>query len=224
MAAVGSFFYNHAANHGHSNSGTMYSSKSDDDGYRSRHDWSRSFSAGDIVGMRRTPQRRPLDAAQPHQDLLSPSSTMEVMTPKRNSAVVADPLGRQNKLQYSSRIEGVFSPSNSATRQDRALDCWPLGEGLRIMHHIQPKKYRAISLYGEVYQGHWATDWKDVSHVKQLRSKTPVGRASLQPAAGPVPQGMTDKELQRNRAFGESHGSTKLSQSIIRVGNVCLVP
>ena len=49
----------------------------------------------------------------------------------------------------------------------RALDNWRLGEGSRIMTYLQPKRYRPMSLYGEVFQGRWNT----VARL-QIRLKT----------------------------------------------------
>ncbi|CAE8616060.1 unnamed protein product [Polarella glacialis] len=216
MSAVGSFLYNH------SQSQSLNSTK---DGFSAT--WQRSFSAGDIVGMRRTPKRRPFDAVQPPADLLSPSSQMEVMTPTHHNTpcLDVDPGERINKLSYSSRIGDTFSPTNQGSRQDRALDNWPLGEGMRIMHHIQPKKYRAISQRGDCYQGFWRTDWQDVTHIQALRSKYPASQQDVEhKSIGPFPQGMTQEELRKNRNFNMSHGGRRNTGGLVQVGGQFLIP
>eukprot|EP00435_Cladocopium_sp_Y103_P072279 s44_g39.t1 len=167
--------------------------------------WSRSFSAADVIAMRRTPTRRLFDSRQPPEDILSPESTMEVLTPKG----ATDPGRRQNRLHYTCRIEDSYSPSSltmpdgplmgfkpqtspsarskslgasgrASPSKGRALDNWRLGEGSRIMTYLQPKRYRPMSLYGEVFQGRWNTDWHDVSHITELRSKYSWAKDNIQ--------------------------------------------
>eukprot|EP00443_Scrippsiella_acuminata_P025166 CAMPEP_0115242572 /NCGR_PEP_ID=MMETSP0270-20121206/39022_1 /TAXON_ID=71861 /ORGANISM="Scrippsiella trochoidea, Strain CCMP3099" /LENGTH=215 /DNA_ID=CAMNT_0002657643 /DNA_START=156 /DNA_END=803 /DNA_ORIENTATION=+ len=194
--------------------------------------WQRSHSAGDLVAQRRTPNRRPFDAAGHPEELLSPSSTiarLSDMTPLQ-----ADPSKRVRTLRYRGRTEdseltmsepaSPCSPGSYGSRQERALDFWPLGESCRIMHHIQPKKYsRPISLHGEVYQGKYVFDWQGVDHIKKQRSRYPVGRqASL--SLGPYPQGLTQEELMRNRCFDRSHGSERMPAGLMQVGSLLLVP
>ncbi|CAJ1441165.1 unnamed protein product [Effrenium voratum] len=188
--------------------------------------WSRSFSASDVVAMRRTPTRRVIDSRQPPEELLSPKSTMEVLTPK----ATLDPANRRSRLHYTCRIEDGFSPTNflpSVTTpgtKSRALDDWRVGEGSRIMNYLQPKKYRPMSLYGEAFQGKWNTDWHDVSHISALRQKYPWARESIELKALPHPEGPNAQEIRRNRNFGPSHGADKCVRGMIRCGSLCMIP
>ena len=69
MAATGAFLRSHRQSVGeHTLGSSSY--------------WSRSFSANDVIAMRRTPTRRFLDSRQPREDILSPDSTMEVLQPQ----------------------------------------------------------------------------------------------------------------------------------------------
>lgn len=201
--------------------------------------WRRSHSAGDLVAQRRTPNRRPFDAAGHPEELLSPSSTigrLSTLSPQQ-----ADPSRRVRTLRYRARTDSDLSPSAAGqepadspcspgsygSRQERALDFWPLGESCRIMHHIQPKKYsRPISLHGEVYQGRYNFDWQEVDHIKKQRSRYPSGRhqASVSTSIGPYPQGFTQEELMRNRCFDRSHGSERMPAGLMQVGSSLLIP
>jgi len=111
-------------------------------------------------------------------------------------------------------------------RKERALDNWRLGESLRIMHHIEPKKYRAISLHGEVYQGHYRQDWQPVEHIQRLRNLYPAVRQSLNAAAAlfPFPQGMTQQEIVNNRGWERSLGSSRLPGGMMTVGSQTMIP
>eukprot|EP00434_Breviolum_minutum_P000785 symbB.v1.2.000693.t1/scaffold41.1/size391900/10 len=200
--------------------------------------------------MRRTPTRRLYDSRQPPEDILSPESTMEVLTPK----AATDPAKRQHRLHYTCRIEDGYSPSSfqnpptleasnlggmksppssrsksasgrASPSKGRALDNWRLGEGSRIMTYLQPKRYRPMSLYGEVFQGKWNTDWHDVSHISALREKYPWTRDSIQlKDLGPHPEGPSSQEIRRNRNFGPSHGAEKSVHGMIRCGCLCMIP
>lgn len=127
---------------------------------------------------------------------------MEVLTPKG----ATDPCRRQKRTHYTCRIEDSYSPSftmpdgppmgfktspssrskslgasgRASPSKGRALDNWRLGEGSRIMTYLQPKKYRPMSLYGEVFQGKWNTDWHDVSHITQLRAQYSWAKDNIQ--------------------------------------------
>lgn len=105
----------------------------------------------------------------------------------------------------------------------RSLDFTSIGEGSRIMHFIDPRRYRAIALHGEVYQGHYQHDWRDINHIQKLRSKYPVERPHLIPEHEPFPQGRTQEEIQRNRNFTRSHGSRKLPHGLLKCGHQLLM-
>mmetsp|Transcript_32915 Transcript_32915/g.61678 ORF Transcript_32915/g.61678 Transcript_32915/m.61678 type:complete len:220 (-) Transcript_32915:62-721(-) len=193
--------------------------------------WSRSYSASDVVAMRRTPTRRIFDSVQPPQELLSPKSTSEVLTPKPGTPI--DPAKRRHRLHYTMRIADSFSPTNSfgasmESSKDvkaRALDNWHVGEGSRIMTYLQPKQYRPMSLYGEVFQGKWNTDWHDVSHIAALRQKYPWTRETIElKELRPHPDGPNSQEIRRNRTFAPSHGSQKATHGMIRCGSLCMIP
>mmetsp|Transcript_85990 Transcript_85990/g.221396 ORF Transcript_85990/g.221396 Transcript_85990/m.221396 type:complete len:272 (-) Transcript_85990:71-886(-) len=102
--------------------------------------------------------------------------------------------------------------------EDRALDFWPLGHGSRIMHHIEPKKSRPISLTGDIYQGFPRQDFSEVDHLVASRCRYPAGRDQMQASPGPFPQGRSAEELRRNRNFDRSHGSMPLAHGMMRVG------
>ncbi|CAL1136926.1 unnamed protein product [Cladocopium goreaui] len=78
------------------------------------------------------------------------------------------------------RLDVHRPPRTGAALKGRALDNWRLGEGSRIMTYLQPKKYRPMSLYGEVFQGKWNTDWHDVSHITQLRAQYSWAKDNIQ--------------------------------------------
>lgn len=103
--------------------------------------------------------------------------------------------------------------------EDRALDFWPLGEGMRIANHIAPTKSRSIALTGEIYQGKPRSDWNDAKHVHAIRSQYPTGKLTMQASCGPFPQGMSPDELRRNRQFDRSHGSMRCDGGMMRVGS-----
>mmetsp|Transcript_68676 Transcript_68676/g.222665 ORF Transcript_68676/g.222665 Transcript_68676/m.222665 type:complete len:206 (+) Transcript_68676:149-766(+) len=179
--------------------------------------WKRSVSAGDLVKQRRGPNRRPFDSANHPEELVSPTSAIARLSDQ--PAHLADPSKRVSIGRFRARsdMETTQDPSSpmSATssafgaRQERALDCWQLGESCRIMHHIAPKKYRNISLHGEVYQGMWTTDWKDVGHMKELRNRYHVEAR---------------QEIMRNRGFDKSHGSQRMPLGLMRVGSLLMIP
>eukprot|EP00931_Biecheleriopsis_adriatica_P008472 TRINITY_DN109655_c0_g1_i1.p1 TRINITY_DN109655_c0_g1~~TRINITY_DN109655_c0_g1_i1.p1 ORF type:complete len:262 (-),score=28.49 TRINITY_DN109655_c0_g1_i1:67-852(-) len=217
-----------------------------------KQQWNRSMSAAELLHKARSPKRRYLDHVQPTQDLLSPSSSRDALQ-LSSQASTCDPCARRKTFQYSQRF-GDSSPDSNSTfertglsavspsstamsstgfveqphmivpRTERAMDHWKLGESMRIMNHIEPKAFRAISKYGEVYQGIYAKDWGDVRHIQACRAKTAAGLKALLPSKGPVPQDMTSFELRKNRSFGESHGAPRNPHGFVRMGPGCLVP
>lgn len=104
------------------------------------------------------------------------------------------------------------------------MDSWRMGESLRIMHHIQPKKFRPISLHGEAFQGFYRSDWHSVQHVQDLRNMYPAVRESQSGPKLPYPQGLTQRELVKNRCFDRSHGSSRFPCGMITVGSQCMIP
>jgi len=179
-------------------------------------DWHRSFSASDIVGMQRTPKRRPFDHPHPARDGMGGNRLLEASS--------------LPTLGYGDHDQSWWPDETPKTRsvRERAVDFWKVGESMRIMHHIEPKKFRAISLYGEVFQGFYNSDWHSIEHVQHQRQRYPATRATWSPGSAedsvPYPQGRTQQEINRNRNFGRSHGGTKITGGILRVGGQLIVP
>lgn len=92
-----------------------------------------------------------------------------------------------------------------------------------VEDHIEPDKFRPISLHGEMFRGLYNFDWQEVSHIQRLRSRYPAGRDDMRLNLGPYPQGMTQEELVRNRNFDRSHGSGQFPSGMIRVGSQVLM-
>lgn len=181
----------------------------------------RALSASDIVRSG-TPKRRPFDSSQPHQDLFSPLSTAEAMSPT-SPMDRYDPGSRRKSLHYSQRMDESLVSEGEATRQDRAMDHWHLGHGLSIMHIIQPKNFRPMSMYGDAFRGVWTQDWKDINHISSLRSRYVKEAACFQQSSiGPFPQGFTAKDVGRNRAFGTTHGSQRSPAGVVKCGSLCM--
>lgn len=133
------------------------------------------------------------------------------------------PGGLSGPYQWPSSSRGSESPSAKAVRE-RAIDYWKVGDSMRIMHHIEPKKHRSISLFGDAYQGFFNHDWKSVEHIKALRGKCPANRMTLDPVTTPYPQGMSQEDINRNRNFAPSHGAPKITGGLCRSGALVLVP
>jgi len=130
--------------------------------------------------------------------------------------------GEQTPLSPKT-CSGSESPGQQSIRK-RACDFWQIGDSMRIMHHIDPKKYRAISLHGEVYQGFYNHDWHSVEHIHAVRNKCPANRATLERAIGPYPQDGTQRDHNRNRNYSRSHGSVKVTGGVLRNGAMLMVP
>eukprot|EP00928_Gymnodinium_smaydae_P099906 TRINITY_DN9663_c0_g1_i1.p1 TRINITY_DN9663_c0_g1~~TRINITY_DN9663_c0_g1_i1.p1 ORF type:complete len:228 (-),score=32.19 TRINITY_DN9663_c0_g1_i1:95-685(-) len=185
--------------------------------------WRRCRSSGDIVAMGRTPTRRPFDSAQPSEELLSSPCN----SAKHRQMTLHDPVGRMTRQTYRQR-----SPKHDSSElppwdrtNDRAMDFWKLGEGLRIMNHIQPTKLRQISLVGEVYQGFYIHDWKPVEARQSLRNTYPWSQRDSEVISGkPFPQGPTQAELHRNRNFDWSHGSVRKTGGYMVNGQQVMIP
>eukprot|EP00930_Biecheleria_cincta_P083916 TRINITY_DN73417_c0_g1_i1.p1 TRINITY_DN73417_c0_g1~~TRINITY_DN73417_c0_g1_i1.p1 ORF type:complete len:221 (-),score=20.37 TRINITY_DN73417_c0_g1_i1:51-713(-) len=220
MAAVGAFLYNRAG-HNPARKKSVF----DDGGNKLTRPWNRSFSAGEIMNMRRTPNRRYVDSAQPSHDLLSPRSSEEaVYLSSQDSS--SDPMGRSQTMHFSVRNVASRADTTSFDRRDRSLDYWMLGEGMRIKNFMEPTKYRAISQWGENFQGKYNTDWNTgrCEAVKAVRSKTWYGKRSLQQSLGPYPQDLVAEELIRNRSFAGSHGSPRAICGMLSCGKQCFIP
>jgi len=181
-------------------------------------EFQRSFSAGDILGMQRTPVRRPFDHPHPSKDGFGGNGKM-VTTSLMPLGADVDDFGESDD---GSVIPGE-SPGTRAIRE-RAIDYWKLGDSMRISHHIEPKTYRQISLYGEVFQGFYNHDWHNVEHIKAVRAKCPTARKLNMPICGPFPQGEDQEMNNRNRNYAGSHGSPKLTGGLMRQGGLLMVP
>jgi hypothetical protein len=174
--------------------------------------------------MQRTPIRRPFDHHHPSQDGFGGNSKLQSssLTPLEPEDGLG--LGEDTALGESLRSSGGSeSPSKRAIRE-RAVDFWKVGDSMRIMHHIEPKKYRSIALHGDVYQGFYIHDWSNVEHVKKARGRYPANRRMVEAAKGPYPQGETQEEINRNRNFAPSHGTLKLTGGVLRTGAQLQVP
>merc|ERR1719433_1686031 len=201
--------------------------------------WRRSLSAGDVLTVKRhtTPtaasRRRPFDSAVPPEELLnSPISANGDATPWSTSSRIGgdlDPGGRITVTHFKTRtmdLDAPISPSSPKTAstlpsspKDRAMDHWRTGESLRIMHHLEPKKYRSVSLHGQVFQGKYRQDWHDISHIQSLRAKLPaISGSGGGDNCVPYPQGPSQSELLKNRCFARSHGSSRFPGGFLRVG------
>jgi len=224
MAAVGAFLYNRAGQ-----SPARKKSLFDDSGNKITREWNRSFSASQILDMRRTPNRRYVDSAQPPDDLLSPRSSEEAIILSSQQSR-SDPMNRSTTMPFSCRNGSprgdTTLSSRSVDRRDRSLDYWMLGESMRISNYMKPTKYRAISQYGENFQGKSTQDWSTgrCEAMQKLRSKTPCGLRSLQKCIGPYPQDLVAEELTRNRSFPASHGSPRAICGVITCGSQCFIP
>mmetsp|Transcript_21539 Transcript_21539/g.33524 ORF Transcript_21539/g.33524 Transcript_21539/m.33524 type:complete len:215 (-) Transcript_21539:61-705(-) len=174
-------------------------------------EWQRAYSAGDIVSMQRTPKRRPFDQPHPTRDHSGVIPSMMIETSSL-------------RMMEDEPSFGCESPASRSIRE-RAVDFWKVGDSMRITNHIEPTKNRPISLFGEVFQGFYNHDWKNVEHVQKARNRIPAYRTDLGTSTGvPYPQGRSQEEIGRNRNFPRSHGSPKLPGGLIRVGAQCMVP
>merc|ERR1719183_1106705 len=176
----------------------------------SKGEWTRAFSASDILGMQRAPTRRPFDHPHPNQDGFGGNRSIT----------------ETSSLHLLDDTEDVRCPESPASRsiREHATDHWKVGDSMRILHHIEPKKYRQISLYGEVFQGFYNHDWHHVDHIKHVRAKCPTNRRLLEPVSGPYPQGEIQEEHNRNRNYAASHGSPKVTGGVMRNGPLLMVP
>lgn len=211
--------------------------------------WKRSPSAGDLVKLIRGPNRRIFDASTHPEELVSPSSAIEKLSEKPLD--LADPARRVTIPRFRARTEGDFenfgdtspvssparsmcppSPTRSiggssvyGARQERALENWRTGESCRIMTHIAPVTHRPISLYGDVFQGKWRTDWSEVAGKQMWKMQYPAERTRPPGETLPAfPQGMTSEEIRRNRGFVKSHGSARMDMGLMAVGALGMLP
>mmetsp|Transcript_35578 Transcript_35578/g.80350 ORF Transcript_35578/g.80350 Transcript_35578/m.80350 type:complete len:212 (-) Transcript_35578:167-802(-) len=200
--------------------------------------WRRAFSSGDILAVTRhqTPtacsRRRPFDSAGAPEELLNSPRTLARAdcSPWSTSSgnFHPDPAGRITRTHFKTRtfdLSQAADPSSPAVAKDRALDYWRVGDSMRIMHHLEPKRYRAVSLHGQVFKGEYRHDWNDISHIQHLRGKVPAynPREDLVGKV-PYPQGPTQAELLKNRCFGRSHGTSRFPGGLLQVGKQSFIP
>mmetsp|Transcript_77214 Transcript_77214/g.238347 ORF Transcript_77214/g.238347 Transcript_77214/m.238347 type:complete len:211 (-) Transcript_77214:92-724(-) len=201
--------------------------------------WRRSYSSGDIRNMQRhmTPasgvRRRLFDSALSMEEAGGQSMGASGFESSGLRARLREAADHERSGHDVTRFPGALgaaaggSSAGAAASEgprERAVDCWRMGESMRIMHHIEPRKSRPISLHGEVFQGHYRHDWQNVKHIQDLRSMYPALREGRGGSKLPYPQGMTQRELLRNRCFDRSHGSSRFPRGMLTVGSQCLVP
>lgn len=196
-------------------------------------DWHRTFEASDILGMHRTPNRRPFDHPNRRLDghggtsRMQKTSSLMLMEPERVDGL-SGTLSLRDCRRYGDDASGSASPARSGcespaqrSTRETASSFWKDGNrnSMRIIQSV-PAKYHKIWPHVQVYRGSWSS----VDHIKRCREKCPANRALNDPVTFPYPQGVAQEDINRNRNFAPSHGTGQIACGILRNGAALCMP
>jgi hypothetical protein len=196
-------------------------------------DWHRTFEASDILGMQRTPNRRPFDHPNRRPDghggtsKMQKASSLSLLEPDRVDGLTV-PLCLKDCRRYADDASGSASPARSGcespaqrSTREQASTFWKEGTrtSMRIIQSV-PAQYHKIWPHTQVYQGSWSS----VDHIKAVRGKCPANRSSLEPVSFAYPQGVAQEDINRNRNFAPSHGTGQIALGFLRIGSQVTVP
>eukprot|EP00747_Dinoflagellata_sp_TGD_P188909 gnl/TRDRNA2_/TRDRNA2_48573_c0_seq1.p1 gnl/TRDRNA2_/TRDRNA2_48573_c0~~gnl/TRDRNA2_/TRDRNA2_48573_c0_seq1.p1 ORF type:complete len:275 (-),score=24.84 gnl/TRDRNA2_/TRDRNA2_48573_c0_seq1:125-886(-) len=164
--------------------------------------------------------------SEPPQDVTHQAvrPTLVMSKTAESLSAVSSPKSRVHDAT-SRTSESVLDRSGRTGRGEHALDKWELGQRHTIMNHIEPSKFRDISLHGPSFRGFYNQDWSNVDHIRRLREQHPSLRMQGQAGGlGPYPQGLNCEEIGKNRNFGKSHGSKRFTSGLLILGRQACVP